>query len=492
MASNTIWEMKKQNISPSEVVDATTLHDFSTAPVVHPVGSPPSSKRKKTDEGTANATARMVPMSIAATTLKNPVVQVPEIPMLVHNGYFENLQHRDVKVTSSDSADNCTFMNGKSRKRKLNICGVQLKYRGRRRKINVFNLFQSLQSKALKEKDPKFKRTDLTPKERVLRQAELRTRITQMWRDLPPTEKDKYREMAKKMQVATMSSKDENVNQRLSLLPRMKSKNGTGDFFKRMRKLEQSAAELALCIGTKVCVVTIADIPGVKKNAPVQSHHYSFAASSDGRGGLNTSVSANDVIMQHLQSQQTKSGQIFNDFKMASGDQPIQMVCTPTECALIQVRRQRQWSEALDHFGQSGKSVGTSNENTNQMQQQLFDMPLASLHLNDQLQRLRQRQANMLQQSALFNPLAVSGMSSNLVPKLHNNAAMENSLLNTQRFDPPANATKAAMEASLLNSQRFETPNTTKDVMESSLLNTQRFETPDEAGHTVNTTAART
>ena len=156
--------------------------------------------------------------------------------------------------------------------------------------------------------------------------------------------------------------------------------------------------------------------------------------------------------------QQTKSGQIFNEFKMASGDQPIQMVCTPTECALIQVRRQRQWSEALDHFGQSGKSVGTNNENTSQMQQQLFDMPLASMHLNDQLQRLRQRQANMLQQSALFNPLAVPGMANNLVPKIHNNAAME-PLLNTQRFDAPANATKTAMESSLHNTQRFETSN---------------------------------
>merc|ERR1719238_106549 len=165
--------------------------------------------------------------------------------------------------------------------------------------------------------------------------------------------------------------------------------------------------------------------------------------------------------MQHLQSQQTKSGQIFNEFKMASGDQPLQMVCTPTECALIQVRRQRQWSEALDHFGPSGKSVGTNNDNTNQMQQQLFDMPLASLHLNDQLQRLRQRQANMLQQSALFNPLAVSGMANNLVPKIHNNAAMEASMMNPQRFDPPTNASKAAMEASLLNTQRFESPTST-------------------------------
>ena len=260
------------------------------------------------------------------------------------------------------------------------------------------------------------------------------------------------------------------------------------------RKLEQSAAELALCIGTKVCVVTIADIPGGKKNASVQSHHYSFAAASDGRGGLNTSVSANDVIMQHLQSQvpqcyyclneiyfnlnlcdheqQTKSGQIFNEFKMASGDQPLQMVCTPTECALIQVRRQRQWSEALDHFGPSGKSVSANNENTNQMQQQLFDMPLASLHLNDQLQRLRQRQANMLQQSTLFNPLAVSGMANNLVPKIHNNAAMEPSMLNTQRFDAPASAT-------------------TKSAMESSLHNTQRFETSNEASHTGNNAAVR-
>jgi len=96
-----------------------------------------------------------------------------------------------------------------------------------------------------------------------------------------------------------------------------------------MRKLEQSAAELALCIGTKVCVMTIAEMPSTKKDAPVQSHHYSFAAASDGRGGLDTSVSANDVIMQHLQSQQqAKSGQIFNDFKMSSGDQPIQIVCT--------------------------------------------------------------------------------------------------------------------------------------------------------------------
>ena len=73
----------------------------------------------------------------------------------------------------------------------MSICGVQLKYRGRRRKINVFNLFQSLQSKALKDKDPSFKRTDLTPKERVLRQAELRTKITEMWRELPSEEKDK-------------------------------------------------------------------------------------------------------------------------------------------------------------------------------------------------------------------------------------------------------------------------------------------------------------
>lgn len=69
------------------------------------------------------------------------------------------------------------------------------------------------------------------------------------------------------------------------------------------RKLEQCAAELALCTGTKVCVMTIADVPSSKKNAPAQSHHYSFAAASDGRGGLDTSVSANDVIMQHLQSQ---------------------------------------------------------------------------------------------------------------------------------------------------------------------------------------------
>jgi len=462
MTSNTDWEMKKQKVSPSEVVDANTLHDFSTAPVVHPVGStPPPKKRRNTGEDATNTTARIVSMPIAGTALKIPPVQVSptvEIPMLPQNGYLENLPHHAAgKLTSSGNADNCTFMNGKSRKRKLNICGVQLKYRGRRRKINVFNLFQSLQSKALKAKDPSFKRTDLTPKERVLRQAELRTKITQMWRDLPAVEKDKYREMAKKMQVATMSSKDETVNQQLSLLPRMKPKDGTGDFFKRMRKLEQSAAELALCIGTKVCVVTIADIPGGKKNASVQSHHYSFAAASDGRGGLNTSVSANDVIMQHLQSQQTKSGQIFNEFKMASGDQPIQMVCTPTECALIQVRRQRQWSEALDHFGQSGKPAGTNNENTNQMQQQLFDMPLASLHLNDQLQRFRQRQANMLQQSALFNPLAVSGMANNLVPKIHNNGGMEAPLLNTQRFDAPPSGTKAAMESSLHNTQRFET-----------------------------------
>jgi len=477
MTSNTDWEMKKQKVSPSEVVDANTLHDFSTAPVVHPVGStPPPKKRRNTGEDATNTTARIVSMPIAGTALKIPPVQVSptvEIPMLPQNGYLENLPHHAAgKLTSSDNADNCTFMNGKSRKRKLNICGVQLKYRGRRRKINVFNLFQSLQSKALKAQDPSFKRTDLTPKERVLRQAELRTKITQMWRDLPAVEKDKYREMAKKMQVATMSSKDETVNQQLSLLPRMKPKDGTGDFFKRMRKLEQSAAELALCIGTKVCVVTIADIPGGKKNASVQSHHYSFAAASDGRGGLNTSVSANDVIMQHLQSQQTKSGQIFNEFKMASGDQPLQMVCTPTECALIQVRRQRQWSEALDHFGPSGKSVSANNENTNQMQQQLFDMPLASLHLNDQLQRLRQRQANMLQQSTLFNPLAVSGMANNLVPKIHNNAAMEPSMLNTQRFDAPASAT-------------------TKSAMESSLHNTQRFETSNEASHTGNNAAVR-
>ena len=104
--------------------------------------------------------------------------------------FCRNLPHHAGKLTA-DNADNCTFMNGKSRKRKLNICGVQLKYRGRRRKINVFNLFQSLQSKALKAQDPSFKRTDLTPKERVLRQAELRTKITQMWRDLPAVEKDK-------------------------------------------------------------------------------------------------------------------------------------------------------------------------------------------------------------------------------------------------------------------------------------------------------------
>ena len=155
------------------------------------------------------------------------------------------------------------------------------------------------------------------------------------------------------------------------------------------------------------------------------------------------------------------------------------MVCTPTECALIQVRRQRQWSEALDHFGQAGKTVGSSSDqNTNTIQQPMFDMPLASIHLNDQLQRLRQRQANMLQQSALFNPLSVSsigsGMTSNLVPKLHNNATMEASLLNTQRFDPPANPTKAAMEASILNPQIFEAPDRTKAAVEtSSLMNTQ-------------------
>ena len=82
-------------------------------------------------------------------------------------------------------------MNEKSRKRKLSVCTAQLKYRGRRRRINVFNLFQSEQFKALKEKDPSFKRTDLTPKERALRQAELRTKITEMWRELPSAEKDK-------------------------------------------------------------------------------------------------------------------------------------------------------------------------------------------------------------------------------------------------------------------------------------------------------------
>ena len=173
---------------------------------------------------------------------------------------------------------------------------------------------------------------------------------------------------------------------------------------------------------------------------------------------------------------------------MSSGDQPIQIVCTPTECALIQVRRQRQWSEALDHFGQTGKNVGTTNDqNTNPMQQQMFDMPLASMHLNDQLQRLRQRQANMLQQSALFNPLTVSSMGNNLVPKLHNGAAMETSLLNGQRFDPPANNTKAAMEASILNTQRFDGPNGSKAAMEASLLGTQRFDTPNVTTTTTST-----
>ena len=53
--------------------------------------------------------------------------------------------------------------------------------------------------------------------------------------------------------------------------------------------------------------MTIAEMPSSKKDAPGQSHHYSFAAASDGRGGLDTSVSANDVIMQHLQSQVQKS-----------------------------------------------------------------------------------------------------------------------------------------------------------------------------------------
>ena len=101
---------------------------------------------------------------------------------------FRNLPRTAGKMGLFDKVE---AVNGKSRKRKLSICGVQLKYRGRRRKINVFNLFQSLQSKALKEKDPSFKRTDLTPKERVLRQAELRTKITEMWRELPAAEKDK-------------------------------------------------------------------------------------------------------------------------------------------------------------------------------------------------------------------------------------------------------------------------------------------------------------
>lgn len=456
MANSEGWEAKKKNkISSKEVDDATTLHDFSTASVLHPVGSAPPLKRKKTSEIQIE-NVPVDPLPIVTKPSKSPSVQIAppaKIPMLSpKNGYFETVS----RIPGSTRSDTAT-VSGKPRKRKMSICGVQLKYRGRRRKINVFNLFQSLQSKALKEKDPSFKRTDLTPKERVLRQAELRTKITEMWRELPNEEKDKYRDMAKKMQAATMPCKEEPENQQISLLPRIKSKEGTSDFFKRMRKLEQSAAELALCIGTKVCVMTIAEMPSSKKDAPVQSHHYSFAAASDGRGGLDTSVSANDVIMQHLQSQQqAKSGQIFNEFKMSSGDQPIQIVCTPTECALIQVRRQRQWSEALDHFGQTGKNVGTSNDqNTNPIQQQMFDMPLASIHLNDQLQRLRQRQANMLQQSALFNPLTVSGMGTNLVPKLHNGAAMETSLLNGQRFDPPANNTKAAMEASILNTQRL-------------------------------------
>ena len=66
-------EMKKQKVSSSEVVDANTLHDFSTAPVVHPVGSPPS-KRRNTGEDTTNTTARIVSMPIAGTTLKNQVL----------------------------------------------------------------------------------------------------------------------------------------------------------------------------------------------------------------------------------------------------------------------------------------------------------------------------------------------------------------------------------------------------------------------------------
>ena len=181
-------------------MDATTLHDFSTAPVVHPVGSSaPALKRQKTEEDAllANTAAGLVTLPIAASTLKNTSIEVDQphgIPMLPENGYFEyvceclffcsffrssfrgignylcrNLPSDAGKLGSPDKTEPLTTaMNGKSRKRKMSICGVQLKYRGRRRKINVFNLFQSLQSKALKEKDPSFKRTDLTPKQRVL------------------------------------------------------------------------------------------------------------------------------------------------------------------------------------------------------------------------------------------------------------------------------------------------------------------------------------
>merc|ERR1712224_21041 len=277
----------------------------------------------------------------------------------------------------------------------------------------------------------------------MVRQAELRTKITKMWRELPKVEKDKYKAMAEKMQAATMSCKCSPV--KLA---------STDDFNKKMRKLEQSAAELARCIGTKVCVMTIAGtLVGPKKIR----NHYSFAAASDGRGDLDTSVSADDVIKQHRHNQErVKSAQLFSKFKMSSGDQPIQMVCTPTECALIQVRRQRQWSEALDYFKKTAKTVGNNTDQDNNPSispmRQMFDLSLSNRHSNGLLQRLPQPQT---QQSALFNPPTIrSTMSNNLFPNLHNNSALGASLLTAQRCDTSAISERDSLDVmSLLKNQ---------------------------------------
>ena len=83
---------KKNKVSSKEVDDATTLHDFSTASVLHPVGSSPPLKRKKTTEMQLE-NVPVDPLPIVTKPSKNPSVQIPppaKIPMLSpKNGYFE-------------------------------------------------------------------------------------------------------------------------------------------------------------------------------------------------------------------------------------------------------------------------------------------------------------------------------------------------------------------------------------------------------------------